>query len=70
VSLERTLLAIQRQEQSVSIGRVATLEASNADRTKTAPEKASVTAVRLGQVGRMPTKETVNAVIEEMGSWI
>jgi hypothetical protein len=66
VSVGRTLLAVQRQEQSVEMVRVATLGASNAGKTAAALEEARVSAVRFGRVGWRPTTESVKAVIEEM----
>jgi hypothetical protein len=66
VSVGRTLLAVRRQEQSVEMGRVATLGASNAGKTAAALEEAGVSAVRFGRVWWRPTTESVKAVIEEM----
>ena len=67
VSVGRTLSAVRRLEESVSMSRVATLGASNAVRTVAALGEAGVEVIAVCKAGWRPSVEAVEAIKEELG---
>jgi hypothetical protein len=65
-SVGRTMTAVRRQEESVAIGRVYSIGASNAGNTAAALERKGVKVVPISQPGCSVTRESVDSVVRRL----